>query len=389
MPLLKPSPFHQVMVGVGSEENQAANATKQARRLYHYDPATVNGIRSSMNVVFVFTTMLFIDDLTDLRYKRRRYVKSFWNPYSFANHLLMLVGLTIIFVSDEKDLDRADISGNHPLNVGVSLTALAIGLEVFKTVRTLVLFEYLGPIVLCVTAVMKDIIRVVAVYAIIFASFTICGWSMVLPFQEAHTKHQNDSSFKTTYRFVNESSQKTWKTLTSAYFWKIVFSDDEGGARIKKWDGKDVDFSLQFSHFIINANWGLYQITMAILMLNILIAIMNTTYAAMWERIDTEWKFSKTCYKVRTVLSIKKKYILFSACILAGSVPDSWFSIPPTLSPVLPPREERFSLQAPQPETERGETNFGEEEEVFRASQKASPAETVSRLSQDRGGQAS
>ena len=135
--------------------------------------------------------------------------------------------------------------------------------------------------------------------------FKQCGarWSMVLPFQDAYRSYNDNkqnSSYKTTYRFVNESSQKTWKTLTSAYFWKIVFSDDEGGARIKKWGGEDVDFSLQFSHFMINANWGLYQITMAILMLNILIAIMNTTYATMWQRIDTEWKFSKTCYKVTT-----------------------------------------------------------------------------------------
>ena len=269
-----------------------------------YDPATVNGIRKSMWLVFSFTILLFIDDLTDVYFKRRRYAKSFWNTYSFVNHGLMLVGLITIFIWDDEKLDRADISGNHPLNVGVTLTALAIGLEVFKTVRTLVLFEYLGPIVLCVTAVMKDIVRVVAVYAIIFASFTICGWSMVLPFQDAYTEHKQalarNSSFPTNYTFVEGSSQKTWKTLTNAYFWKIVFSDDEGGARIKKWGANDVDFSLQFSHFMINANWGMYQITMAILMLNILIAIMNTTYATMWERIDTEWKYSKTCYKVTT-----------------------------------------------------------------------------------------
>merc|ERR1719391_255216 len=209
----------------------------------------------------------------------------------------------VVFCFDDGETDRADISGNHPLNIGVSLTALAIGLEVFKTVRTLVLFEYLGPIVLCVTAVMKDIVRVVAVYAIIFASFTICGWSMVLPFQDAYIDNQQaeqqNSSFPTNYTFVDDSSMKTWKTLTNAYFWKIVFSDDEGGARIKKWEDDDVNFSLQFSHFMINANWGLYQITMAILMLNILIAIMNTTYATMWEKIDTEWKFSKTCYKAQ------------------------------------------------------------------------------------------
>ena len=254
-----------------------------------------------MRIVFGYTLMLCIDDIADLYFKRRRYAKSFWNTYSFANHVLMLIGLIVVFLSDDENgkLDRADISGNHPLNVGVTLTALAIGLEVFKTVRTLVLFEYLGPIVLCVTAVMKDIVRVVVVYAIIFASFTICGWSMMLPFQDAYIEHQQNSSFTTKYTFVSGSSMKTWKTLTNAYFWKIVFSDDEGGARIKERGGADVDFSLQFSHFVINANWALYQITMAILMLNILIAIMNTTYATMWERIDTEWKYSKTCYKVK------------------------------------------------------------------------------------------
>merc|ERR1719234_2375760 len=185
---------------------------------------------------------------------------------------------------------------------------------------------------------------------------------MVLPFQDAYAKHKNDSSFNTTYRFVNESSQKTGKTLTSAYFWKIVFSDDEGGARIKKWDGKDVDFSLQFSHFIINANWGLYQITMAILMLNILIAIMNTTYATMWERIDTEWKFSKTCYKAQFL------------------TPGSAFPPPFHLIYLLARNVFRCKRKS-KSQKQKGEKHFGEEEEVFYASQKASSAEAVSRLS--------
>ena len=277
-----------------------------------------NKLRKSMKTVFVFTAMLFFDDLLNFYYKRRRYIKSFWNPFSLFNHLLMLTGLVITFHYDTKEnseLDRADISGDHPINIGSSLLALGIGLEVFKTVRTLVLFEYLGPIVLCVTAVMKDIIRVVAVYAIVFASFTIAAWSMLKPFQEAYHKSQQNNSTTFTFTFIDDSSVQTFKKLTNAYFWKIVFADDEGGARIKKWGDNDVDFSLQFSHFIISANWGLYQIVMAILMLNVLIAIMNTTYAQakntlnpkkkltvdhqMWERIDVEWKFSKTCYKVK------------------------------------------------------------------------------------------
>ena len=39
----------------------------------------------------------------------------------------------------------------------------------------------------------------------------------------------------------------------------LLFFDDEGGARIMKWGGGGFDFSLQFSHFMIYANWGLQK----------------------------------------------------------------------------------------------------------------------------------
>ena len=29
--------------------------------------------------------------------------------------------------------------------------------------------------------------------------------------------------------------------------------------------------------------------------------LRNTTYSKMWAKIDTEWKFSKTCYKVKKI----------------------------------------------------------------------------------------
>ena len=235
-----------------------------------------HGIRRSLWIIFAFTVLLFIDDVTNVYFKRSWYAKSFWNPYTFANHVLMLVGMAIIFAYtyDKENLDGANLSGNHPLNIGTSLSALGSGLEVFKTVRTLVLFEHLGPIILCVTEVMKDIVRVVAIYLIILTSFTICAWAMVKPFQDAHREHKQNSTYTTNYTFANESSLKNLRSLIHAYTWKIVYADDEGGARIKKWGGEDVDFSLQFSHFVINANWALYQMIVAILMLNVLVAIM-------------------------------------------------------------------------------------------------------------------
>ena len=35
-----------------------------------------------------------------------------------------------------------------------------------------------------------------------------------------------------------------------------------------------------------------------ILLINILIAMMNTTYTRVWEQADKEWKYSKTFYQV-------------------------------------------------------------------------------------------
>ena len=42
----------------------------------------------------------------------------------------------------------------------------------------------------------------------------------------------------------------------------------------------------------------MYQGVICILLINILIAMMNTTYNKVWENIDGEWKFSKSHFQV-------------------------------------------------------------------------------------------
>ena len=58
------------------------------------------------------------------------------------------------------------------------------------------------------------------------------------------------------------------------------------------------DFSLSISHLALMCVWVVYQIAVAIFMLNLLIAIMNNTYSEVYQSADKIWKYSKSYYQV-------------------------------------------------------------------------------------------
>ena len=56
--------------------------------------------------------------------------------------------------------------------------------------------------------------------------------------------------------------------------------------------------SMEFSHLVGHAMWACYQGITVILLINILIAMMNTTFSKIWQAADTAWKYSKSFYQV-------------------------------------------------------------------------------------------
>ena len=81
-------------------------------------------------------------------------------------------------------------------------------------------------------------------------------------------------------------------------WWRIVFAENAESPHIKHKDSAEKEFSFEFNHFMGMAIWAVYQIMVSILMLNILIAIMNSTYSEVWSSIDEEWRFNRTYYQV-------------------------------------------------------------------------------------------
>ena len=146
----------------------------------------------------------------------------------------------------------------------------------------------------------------------------MCAWSMFKPFQEAHQENRT-----TNYTLVDDSDFKTKRGFLVSTIWRILYADDPEAVHVKGALGSE-DFSLEFSHIAGIFIWISYQIIMTVLMINILIAIMNTTYSEVWKSAESEWKFERTRYLVgfieiivSEIISVVAGRILPSSCLLS------------------------------------------------------------------------
>ena len=188
----------------------------------------------------------------------------------------------------------------------MTLVSIGIGLEVFKILRFLLLLETLGPIVICIIRVAGDALRISVIYAIIFAAHALCAWCMFKPYQKKQNEHPECPS---TYSLAQpEKEIETNRGLFHAMWFRILSADGDPKKILIKQDGSDLPFSHEFSHLMGIAMWAVYQITICILMINLLIAIMNNTYSEVWQRADVEWKYSKSYYQV----TFQQMYILLN-----------------------------------------------------------------------------
>eukprot|EP00092_Neocalanus_flemingeri_P004977 GFUD01005353.1.p1 GENE.GFUD01005353.1~~GFUD01005353.1.p1 ORF type:complete len:895 (-),score=157.64 GFUD01005353.1:705-3389(-) len=248
-------------------------------------------------VTMIFVINYFIEDVLDIFRRKWTFFSSFWSFYSLINHSLFMLGgcLSSYGFYHLEDDNRAKLSGNHIVNVGSTFVSIAASMAFFRTVRWLLLQRTLGPVVVCIIKVLKDTFHIFLLFIIIFVSFAIGTFSMFKPFT---LQRSNDNSFK-----MKEENLAKVKGLFSAMFWRVFDPGEPDLASIVNattLNGKDVDvLSLEFSHFMGLAFWAVYQAIIVILLINILIAMMNTTYTKVSEHADIEWKYSKSYYQVQ------------------------------------------------------------------------------------------
>ena len=259
-------------------------------------------------ITMVFTASYCLESALDLVRRKWGSLSSFWTIYNMINSTILSVGglVSLIAWKPLEDDNRAKLSGNHPVNVGSTLFALGASLSLLKPLRWFLLDRSLGPVVVCIIKVLKDAFQIFKIFLIVFFAFSVTSYFMFKPFS------LHDDKYK-----LHQDDLVTPFGLFSAMFWRVFDPGQPHYAAVlvlnltickniseetNNNDEYDINcISDEFSHLMGMAIWAAYQGITVILLINILIAMMNTTYHRIWDSSDTQWKYSKSFYQIQFI----------------------------------------------------------------------------------------
>lgn len=186
---------------------------------------------------------------------------------------------------------RNEMHSDHVVNVGATLYAIAAIMAIIRVSRWLLLLRKVGPVILSIICVLKDVTYFLILLGTIITAFTFGIWFIY----DGQLNKGDD--FKELYEV--DEHVKNPRLLLQTLFWRIfdLVEADMGEATFKANNtfGELAGTTSQgFSHIVGVSLLGIYQISVTIVLINILIALMNTSYAKITEEADIRWKYSKT-----------------------------------------------------------------------------------------------
>ena len=254
-------------------------------------------------IAFIFATNHLFENIVDIKRLGWSFLSSVWSIYSLLTNLLLCIGGLTAWISyqvEVDDVNRASLGGNNHLNIAMTMVSLGASMSFFRITRVLLLHRKIGPVVICIVEIMKDVLYVSIIFLIIYFAFSAGVWSMFKPFQGCN---ENESKYCLSEKRLVQN--QTYPGILSLLFWK-VFDGDFSDAEIRFNATRSEDdnsisggvISHGFSHLMGLAFLAGYQGLTVIILINVLIAMMNSTYSKIWENSDKEWKYSKSFYQV-------------------------------------------------------------------------------------------
>ncbi|XP_042637309.1 short transient receptor potential channel 7 [Orycteropus afer afer] len=158
---------------------------------------------------------------------------------------------------------------SDPQIISEGLYAIAVVLSFSRIAYILPANESFGPLQISLGRTVKDIFKFMVIFIMVFVAFMIGMFNLY--------SYYRGAKYNPAFTTVEES----FKTL----FWSI-FGLSEVISVVLKYDHK----------FIENIGYilyGVYNVTMVVVLLNMLIAMINNSYQEIEEDADVEWKFAR------------------------------------------------------------------------------------------------
>ena len=183
------------------DEGGEVSDDKRKKELHFYDYISTILIVSNL-----------VESVIELAGRRWHSISSYWQMYNILTYLLLFAGgLTyfLAFQSVENDI-RANLSGNHSVNIGATFFAIGGSLAFLTPLRWFLLNRSLGPVVVCIIKVLKDAFHIFIIFMIVFVAFAIPSYFMFKPFSIHSDKY-----------YLHQDDLVTFRGLFGVMFWQV------------------------------------------------------------------------------------------------------------------------------------------------------------------------
>ncbi|XP_068596283.1 short transient receptor potential channel 7b [Brachionichthys hirsutus] len=228
----------------------------------------------------------------------REYVMHLWNVLDFGMLSIFVASFTARFMAflkaskaqqyvdlhvPDDDISNASLPDevayftfarnkwrpSDPQIISEGLYAIAVVLSFSRIAYILPANESFGPLQISLGRTVKDIFKFMVIFIMVFVAFMIGMFNLY--------SYYLGAKYNPAFTTVEES----FKTL----FWSI-FGLSEVISVVLKYDHK-------FIENIGYVLYGVYNVTMVVVLLNMLIAMINSSYQEIEEDADVEWKFAR------------------------------------------------------------------------------------------------
>ncbi|XP_078594543.1 short transient receptor potential channel 5-like [Branchiostoma floridae x Branchiostoma japonicum] len=272
-----------------------------------------SGLRLSWTqaVIFIWMSGFTVDQINKVWYQGlRRYFKSFWNLLDFMAVALYTTYATLRFLAivqwdtyygHDISLDwaaRAKWNSFQPVMVADALYAVFTMTVFLRAMYFMRMSRNMGSLQISFGRMVLDIIKFVIFLGLVDIAFA-CGFNQLYWFYGSVHNYLCEKHHQSNLQNVDCSKAHGYGTLSSTIltlFWAEFGISDLSMLELKPRPSPVEALQIQdqpvFTEVVGTVMFAMYQVVAVVVLLNLLIAIMTTSYQMTEDNKDREWAYS-------------------------------------------------------------------------------------------------